>query len=395
MKKVCGWDFFEVQNGIWISAIDRNGLFRYDFIDKKIIFKGIFPRENMWGSNLHSCILEWQEKLIFIPANAENISIYNLKTETFEICRLPQELVGIKHKFSNAVTREEKLFLFGDQIPGIYILDLVSKQYRQVDKFNIKSNSKRKFMSFINKDYVLKSNTIYLTTRHSGAVYKVNIETENVEKQWIGDKDGGHALICHDGENFWCVENFRFELCCWNEKDGVIERIIIPRDLFDRGGYWTESTYFNGNVLFFQTQNIIFYNIEKKTFRSLQDNDIIKIFSTVLDDFHDVGSKYIQRICAKRKIGDFMYFLTDVGNICRLNQGYGVRDIYSLMSDDWLMEEKVRWLNELEQNKTLMEQDVDSMNIFLECVKEERHLKDSKKSYYGKNISREILQLVK
>lgn len=391
MRSVCGLDFLQAGNAIWISAMDRNGLFQYDLINKEMAFKGVFSGENMWASNLHCSILEWCEHLIFVPSMAKHIALYDLKTGVIDLSDLPRDIEMIDHKFGYAVIWKNKLFLVGDQVPDIYILDLNTRKYRKLNSLQLIINTKYKGMPYISADYVIKNEFIFVITRHSGAVYKINMDTETIQEYWISDAEGGHALICHDGKNFWCLENFEFELRCWNEKNGVIEKVKIPRGLYDEGGSWTESICFEGKILLFQTQNIVFFDPNNKKFSSLQESDLNLMFDSEQRNTDLDHHKYTRRIFADRQISNSLFFLTDKGKMYRMRQNHTIEETDTFISINWLMEEKIRWMNQIKMQQIMNEQNECSIEIFMEYVKMANIFQQGKKSEYGKIISKELL----
>lgn len=392
MRSICGLDFLQVGDAIWISAMDRNGLFQYDLINEEMAFKGVFPGENMWASNLHCSILEWCEHLIFVPSMAKHIALYDLKTGVIDFINLPRDIEMKDHKFGYAVIWKNKLFLLGDQVTDIYILDLNTKKYRKLNSIQLIIKTKYKGMPYISADYVIMDEFIFLITRHSGAVYKINMDTETMQEYWISDANGGHALLCHDGKNFWCLENFEFELRCWNEKNGVIEKVKIPRGLYDEGGTWTESIYFEGKILLFQAQNIVFFDPNKKKFVSLQESDLNLVFDSEQRDTDLDHHKYTRKIFAGRQIGNSLFFLTDRGKVFRVRQNHTIEEAGIFCSVNWLMEEKIRWMNQIGTQQIINEQNECPIEIFMEYVKMANVFQKVKRSEYGKLISKELLE---
>lgn len=71
-------DAYITDKRLLFSAVEVNGLFCRKKNKTTAEFLSLFPGENEWQSNLHSQIIEYENRLYFIPLNGKGISICNL-----------------------------------------------------------------------------------------------------------------------------------------------------------------------------------------------------------------------------------------------------------------------------------------------------------------------------
>lgn len=90
-----------IRNGeMWFVSYSRNALMRMDMKTKIAKCVGSFPNEKMSGYRLYSKIIEYNDKLYFVPCRAEEIGVYDLANKCFEKIPYECEEVGKVSQYS-------------------------------------------------------------------------------------------------------------------------------------------------------------------------------------------------------------------------------------------------------------------------------------------------------
>ena len=80
-------DFAGTPERCWFAAGNINGFFEANLITGKAVFLGRFSGEDMKRKMLYTACTKYQNKILFAPALADAIAIYD--TETRELKEIP------------------------------------------------------------------------------------------------------------------------------------------------------------------------------------------------------------------------------------------------------------------------------------------------------------------
>lgn len=292
-------DFEIVDNELWFSARDFNGIFRVDLINGEIKYVGILPNELYYKSRLCVKLIRIHEKIIFIPTNANNIWIYNRNSKEWsELPIKPITNAKDNHKFFQIVKYKEFIYLIGANYPAIIKLDTKTNEIKYIDDMFTKLKNKKEEVSdvFFYISIVQKEEYLYLASCVSNEIFKFNMETYDYEVYEVGDSNNRYSGIAWDGNNFWLSPRVNNVVIKWDGNETYEEFIL--GDEFNRN-------IFNFHGIIYDGTNLIMPGLEKDATIYINPNnsDKIKIerkkynFMKILDNsmlvFQDSDSRLV------------------------------------------------------------------------------------------------------
>ena len=100
-----------VNDYLWFSNNTFNGLFRFDFNNNKIEFMDFFPNELINQINTHKKCFVYNNKLVFLPALGNFISIYDIEEKSFNTIELGFATNNNCDKVADAVLIKNQLYI--------------------------------------------------------------------------------------------------------------------------------------------------------------------------------------------------------------------------------------------------------------------------------------------
>ena len=127
---------YRTQDYIYFSCNIFNALFRYELKTGKTEHLGIFEDEPLLAMGLHQKAFGWNEKIVFAPASANALCIFDPADNSVEYVKLPgtEGETGI-----DAVLFDDKVWIFyvSKKCP-IYVVDLKTRSYEKLESITKK-----------------------------------------------------------------------------------------------------------------------------------------------------------------------------------------------------------------------------------------------------------------
>ena len=176
-----------------------NGLYRIDIKTQNAKFISLFPNEELNKRGLHLYALTVNNKIYFIPASGNYISVLNINNESIESIAIPnvkQSNIYYKrmYKFAYAVKYDSDILIIPSTYSGVVRLNTQNNQVSVLNDW-IPSDGfffRRTFLSVKNKVYVLScmNNNVLVFDMSSGRGYM----------RKIGNSKGYIASMYVDGD---------------------------------------------------------------------------------------------------------------------------------------------------------------------------------------------------
>lgn len=220
------FDAMAIENDkMWFFANGFNALFETDLNNEVTKYLGSIPEEILSGVGLYFNMLKHGNKLYLVPANAENLAIFDLITLTVEIISVDLP----RHKCFSAAIYDDMLIMFGCSSPDIVIYDLLRKKLKFIDKCCQYFKDKKIINDriFFRKNNCVLDNDIYVVSCNSNVIIKYNAITEQIKVYELNVNTDGFFQITYDGVNFWISKWQGCTLFRWNEQTGEIEEFTF------------------------------------------------------------------------------------------------------------------------------------------------------------------------
>lgn len=265
----------------YFSDFCRNGLIKGNLLTGETELVATFPNE-FNRERLYCTIERYNNKLIFAPENAKEISIYDMDKKEFEKIKIKDE--NCDYKFLMTVKYKNYIFFIPSKYPAIIRLNLDTNEISYIDnwyKDNLAKNIKKDGIDIFNRDTCILGNEVYLTFYLSNVVMRFNMDTLSYNLYEVGNKDYKYSGISYDGEYFWLAPQGKLCIIKWNMKNNFIEEIDnFPNDHIEGKLGAIRSFYENGNLFIFPRDASSVIKIDTKTNninkdKLFEDNEIL------------------------------------------------------------------------------------------------------------------------
>lgn len=239
----------------WAFAGNFNVLLELDFSKGHVKALTSIPWEERLGERLYAGIEKYKELLILIPMAAQNITIYNLKTDKLTQIIMPSSRdirIDEPNKFFGHCIVDHHCFLFGNEYAEIICLNLETYSVIQLNDWvnELTKQGNHSVHGYFMKDLVIKNGTIVIPSSKNNSILLVDPQTLEIRIQCIGRNGGCYSGICFDGTNFWLMahHNKKNYVVRWRQEIEESEEIELPEIV---SGWYINALYIGGKAVFY------------------------------------------------------------------------------------------------------------------------------------------------
>lgn len=225
-----------------------NGLYRLDTKTDEATFVALFPNEkiNAWG--LHSFALRVDNKIYFIPANGNNISVFNIDNESIESIRLPlieqtNKLYQRRYKFIYALVFDSYIWMIPSLYSGFIRLSLLNNEITVINDW-IPDNG-----FFFRKTYVTLGEKLYIASRDNSNILIFDLSDEKGKIMTLGEGEGYISSMYENGDIFLLNTNGN-AVKRWNVDNNTITEYVIKVDGFSGNDLFFSKIYKFGDKFY-------------------------------------------------------------------------------------------------------------------------------------------------
>lgn len=225
-------DFIEDEDYVWFSSNDHNGFYQIDKDKKRVELLSRFPGEKVLAKNLYSKMLRWEGQFIFVPCAANEIAIYDhgfgmKKIPLKDMRKEKDDLICEKMKFMSANLYENDLWLWGTGYPAIVCLDLLTEEVTYYTEWRKWTDYRADNHAFFT-NAVIRGKEAYIPCFSDGAVLKIDLDTQFMERILVPLRGVGLYWVSDDGTNLWMIAQDSRSVVRWDSDTGAVEEIKLP-----------------------------------------------------------------------------------------------------------------------------------------------------------------------
>lgn len=228
----------------WWSVQSGNALLCMDKRTKSAVNVGEFPNEQYRGWPLYAGVTINEGKLIFAPASADEIAVYDTATETWEKIAfeltVPEsdQLYFPEVKFVEVKRHEQYLYFIPCSYPAIVRYDLATGK---IDYFNewikqlqphIIDKSEGWFTHGMQEGPLL-----LLPACNANAIVVFDMNSCDSTVQVVEGTKHGVGGICYDGEHYWLTPRKNGGIIRWNRNLNRFSALTSFPDGYNGGTY--------------------------------------------------------------------------------------------------------------------------------------------------------------
>lgn len=237
-------NIIKANGAYWFAPIGYNALFKLDEDADKAQCMGCFSKEQD-TNRLYLDIVQYQEKLVFVPLKANAVSLYDMNRGEFTYIpiRLPAEDMhtGVTYssnsKFTFAGIWENKLYLFPGTYPAIIRVNIDSCEveylYEPIDELG-KLIREKEGVYF--RTGIVQGNLVKMWCEPAKAVVEFDMCSESLRVcRQLSDIDKYIEMVS-DGKNYWLIpREQKANLLKLSEDFQIVGSITLPEGIAPEG----------------------------------------------------------------------------------------------------------------------------------------------------------------
>ncbi len=308
-EKLSMHSFVTVQENVYFSALNYNGLFKYNKVEETVEMLEEIPEEKRFSRHLYSATILVGNQIYFAPMNAKDIAVYDIENKTISKISLKQEYSSIISKFSRMLRDDCYIYLIPFRYPAIVKINLKNQKVTYLDSWIGKLGIGKSDI-FAKNGCFLKNENLHIALYEENKVLQINIKTEECELLEIPTKDKqGFVDMLFDEEYYWFVQRNYTTIIKYHVKSGRVDYIYI--DEFE--GYQVGVPY----IRILEFDNKIFlaaYEGERSVIIDKQTNQVQEI--TKLNEIYKpiFENNWKARFYFAEKIGMEQVLLGNIAN---------------------------------------------------------------------------------
>ncbi len=212
------------ENGrLWFSELKYNSLFCYDLKKQILEWKAFFPSEPIWNTLLYRCCVRWRQKIVFIPAKASQVAIYDMGENTFR--QIAVRDYGQKAvKFCNAALYGDNVIAFGDMYPCIMVIDMKSGRVSYYEDLHNKLDQ----LHNNDVDFYLARNIVtdedgehcYLLGAKANVLIRFSLQSLQFELIDLGGDGAVYNNLIKKGDQIYLIPGEKKKISAWSISKG-------------------------------------------------------------------------------------------------------------------------------------------------------------------------------
>lgn len=218
-------------NKVWYSCNMYNALCYIDLKTGEGRFVDFFPDEELFVQALYIKIFLYNECLYFIPYNAKNICVYDIKHNCFEKIIIN---VGImQEKFCTGIIKGDDLILLPYKASDAILVNLLNHKVERLKEFEVLIQDKNGPMYgkeyMFGNAYLDSDGIIYATVEHKDVVVGYNVKAQQVFYKIIGSSGKGYFDVLQQYNKVYFSSYTDHTVMVWNVSDDTIKEISYEK----------------------------------------------------------------------------------------------------------------------------------------------------------------------
>lgn len=212
------YDAYKKEDELLFSNMCLNAFQKMNIHTGKIETIDMFPGCTKEKRELHLCVLNYRERLYFIPYKSNMIHIWNLESEQWEdnIKLSYSESV----KIEDAVLYENEIWIFPNSLDKPIIkFNMDRKTSVELDELTKSINERASTcVKIVTGCVCLEKNMLFIATYDAGYVFKINIKNLKIENVFCFENTfiAGMKALTHNRLCIWFVN--KSSIMIWDEE---------------------------------------------------------------------------------------------------------------------------------------------------------------------------------
>ncbi len=206
--------FFEsfcvINDDIWMSARDYNGLFKGNLKNGDLQFIGCFPEESPLKQRLHyGKAIYKNEKIYFIPLESKFLHVYNMNTHLIEFYSIGKK---VNRCYASAVCSNNEIYMISTRTTELLKYHIDNDLFEFLDSSSFQSNVKFGYFH----GYYFYNNDLFLSLSQKNILRRINVLDNQITDYFIGEKSYLYQIVAGKEDIIYLINKDKPEVICWN-----------------------------------------------------------------------------------------------------------------------------------------------------------------------------------
>ncbi|WP_022770313.1 hypothetical protein [Butyrivibrio sp. NC2007] len=190
-----------VNDALWVSSLNDNGLYRISNDNCQCEFIRMFPNESFSRGYLHSSSVRYGNELFFVPFAGRYISSYCLDDGSMKCYKLDHYSDGMSSLFYTCVVEGDFLYLIPCRYEYIVEFNMKTSEINEYKIFDLAGKKQDEMDPFVLRGGCLGDGKIYLGENTRNRIIEFDINTKGL-KEYVLEHDvcGISNLLYLNGE---------------------------------------------------------------------------------------------------------------------------------------------------------------------------------------------------
>lgn len=286
-------DCVEIGTDVWFAAGNYNGLYKFDTKNNQVKRMAFFPGEPIMKDWAFRRVRLWKEQLVFMPAYADAVYLYDIKKGMFDRIEILSEKELLESsgqcRFQCFEIYKDWLYLVGYQYRGIIKVNLENHQVKKMNNIPeevLGVNIEMRNVSF-GTEALVQNDIIYIACTSSNRILMLDMNDDSFKVAEVGNSNNRYNGICKIEDAYYLTVCDNDNIVKWEYENGNSLEIELKFDthFYDRKICQTENYIW---VFSYMSNEI--YRIEKGNYHIVKmqanypDNRMLLVFAKGMQD---------------------------------------------------------------------------------------------------------------
>lgn len=234
----------------YASDYEYNGLYKVNMKSGICEYLGIFPDESANQKRIHCCAKWIGNKIYFIPAAGDKISIFHIDEESIESLGIPSPQTAKhtfyqkKYKFIEAVAFHSYLWLIPSTYPGVLRIDIRTNEIKVFEEWIPDTGY------MFRKGLCIKEKQFLIPSGSNNAVLIFDMEKEIGNIVHVGMNNNGAMSMCSCDGRYWLAPRLDGAIISWEPNTGSVnEYMEYPSELQYEKIFFSKIYTYGGQII--------------------------------------------------------------------------------------------------------------------------------------------------
>lgn len=233
----------------WFTAKEFNGLYEWDYAQRRAVFLGKVQEENDFDDWLYSRTIKTADAIWMIPCKAMAIAKYELENGVFSRIELPESLRLRGYKFFAASMWKNCIYMFPWRSNCVLVYDTDNNSFMEEQLNDIVGQGQYHFEkddpAFYSSDCIV-DHKIYFCVYNRNLIAEYSFDEHRINLFQAGDRTRTYSGIAFDGKDFWLISQKYQGVIRWDKDAGTLTEYDSLPPGCELPRYWEKICYANG-----------------------------------------------------------------------------------------------------------------------------------------------------